>query len=133
MIRLFKWLKDYQKLKDEIAYLEFELNRYKRELKRWTYGDLQDVKLEEKSIASRLEEKIAEVEYELAHKENDLYDMKKLIKTFKGLDHKILYGKYVEGKTLEQIAEELNYSASYIYKRHAEIMRMIKFAKEVSL
>jgi DNA-directed RNA polymerase specialized sigma subunit len=133
VIRLFKWLKDYQKLKDEIAYLEFELNRYKRELKRWTYGDLQDVKLEEKSIASRLEEKIAEVEYELAHKENDLYDMKKLIKTFKGLDHKILYGKYVEGKTLEQIAEELNYSASYIYKRHAEIMRMIKFAKEVSL
>lgn len=133
MIRLFKWLKDYQKLKDEIAYLEFELNRYKRELKRWTYGDLQDVKLEEKSIASRLEEKIAEVEYELAHKENDLYDMKKLIKTFKGLDHKILYGKYVEEKTLEQIAEELNYSASYIYKRHAEIMRMIKFAKEVSL
>lgn len=133
MIRLYKWLKDYQKLKDEIAYLEFELNRYKRELKRWTYGDLQDVKLEEKSIASRLEEKIAEVEYELAHKENDLYDMKKLIKTFKGLDHKILYGKYVEEKTLEQIAEELNYSASYIYKRHAEIMRMIKFAKEVSL
>jgi DNA-directed RNA polymerase specialized sigma subunit len=133
VIRLFKWLKDYQKLKDEIAYLEFELNRYKRELKRWTYGDLQDVKLEEKSIASRLEEKIAEVEYELAHKENDLYDMKKLIKTFKGLDHKILYGKYVEEKTLEQIAEELNYSASYIYKRHAEIMRMIKFAKEVSL
>lgn len=133
MIRLYKWLKDYQKLKDEIAYLEFELNRYKRELKRWTYGDLQDVKLEEKSIASRLEEKIAEVEYELAHRENDLYDMKKLIKTFKGLDHKILYGKYVEGKTLEQIAEELNYSASYIYKRHAEIMRMIKFAKEVSL
>jgi DNA-directed RNA polymerase specialized sigma subunit len=133
VIRLYKWLKDYQKLKDEIAYLEFELNRYKRELKRWTYGDLQDVKLEEKSIASRLEEKIAEVEYELAHKENDLYDMKKLIKTFKGLDHKILYGKYVEGKTLEQIAEELNYSASYIYKRHAEIMRMIKFAKEVSL
>jgi DNA-directed RNA polymerase specialized sigma subunit len=133
VIVLYKWLKDYQKLKDEIAYLEFELNRYKRELKRWTYGDLQDVKLEEKSIASRLEEKIAEVEYELAHKENDLYDMKKLIKTFKGLDHKILYGKYVEGKTLEQIAEELNYSASYIYKRHAEIMRMIKFAKEVSL
>ena len=133
MIVLYKWLKDYQKLKDEIAYLEFELNRYKRELKRWTYGDLQDVKLEEKSIASRLEEKIAEVEYELAHKENDLYDMKKLIKTFKGLDHKILYGKYVEEKTLEQIAEELNYSASYIYKRHAEIMRMIKFAKEVSL
>lgn len=130
---MYKWLKDYQKLKDEIAYLEFELNRYKRELKRWTYGDLQDVKLEEKSIASRLEEKIAEVEYELAHRENDLYDMKKLIKTFKGLDHKILYGKYVEGKTLEQIAEELNYSASYIYKRHAEIMRMIKFAKEVSL
>jgi DNA-directed RNA polymerase specialized sigma subunit len=133
VIVLYKWLKDYQKLKDEIAYLEFELNRYKRELKRWTYGDLQDVKLEEKSIASRLEEKIAEVEYELAHKENDLYDMKKLIKTFKGLDHKILYGKYVEEKTLEQIAEELNYSASYIYKRHAEIMRMIKFAKEVSL
>ncbi|MCG1029297.1 hypothetical protein J5S49_13450 [Virgibacillus halodenitrificans] len=122
-----EWLKDYQKLEEDIIYLEFELSRNKKELDRWMYGDLQEVKLNEKSIASNLENTIAAVEYELAHKMNDLYDLKKIISTFKGLDNKILFGKYVEGKTLEGIAEELNYSAQYIYNKHALIKRMIKY------
>lgn len=134
MSTLYEWLLDYQKLVQDIEYLEYKLEREKRELKRWEIGgDLSGIQLTEDSIAAGLEERIFALEYELAHKINDLYDAKKLISTFKGLENKILYYKYVEGLTLESIAEKLNYSASYIYKKHAEIMRMIKFADSLSI
>jgi DNA-directed RNA polymerase specialized sigma subunit len=130
---LYEWLKDYQKLEEEISYLEFNLERSKKELWRWVSGDLRDVPLQRDSIASNLEEYVERIEYELAHKMNDLYNVRKLIKTFKGLDNQILFKKYVEGLTLESIAEELNYSCSYVYKKHAEMMRMLKFADSIKL
>ncbi|PEP99933.1 hypothetical protein, partial [Bacillus toyonensis] len=112
---MLEWLKDYHKLEDEIIYLESDLDRSKRELKRWVYGDLQEVRLTEGSEGGKLEERIAVREHDLAHKMNDMIDFKKVISTFHGLEHKIMYGKYVEGKTLEKLAEELNYSPRYIY------------------
>ena len=126
---MYEWLKDYQKLEEEITYLEFNLERTENELKRWTSGDLFGVKLTAESNGAKLEEYIERIEYELAHKMNDLLDMKKMINTFKGLEHKILYMKYIEGMTLERVAEELKYSAQYIYNKHAQIKRMIEYAQ----
>lgn len=128
---MFEWLKDYQELKSKVEHLDYRLEREKRELGRWIYGDLQDIKLKEDSIASGLEERIADLEYELAHKMNDLYDAEKLIETFQGLENKILYKKYVEGKTLIEIASELDYAPGYIYNKHAQLMKIIKFANQL--
>lgn len=119
---------DYQKITEEIEYLEYKLERENRELRRWTSGDLFKVKLTEGSIASGLEERIAAFEYELAHKMNDQYDAKKLIASFKGLDNQILYGKYVEGKTLGEVALDLGYTPGHVYNQHAQIMKIIDFA-----
>lgn len=130
---LYNWLLDYQELKDRIEYLDFRLHREKRELKRWEQGDLYKVRLTEGAIASGLEERIFEYEYELANLMNDLFDTKRLISTFKGLENKILYYRYIEGMTLERVSIELGYSASYIYKKHAEIMKRIKFAHKLNL
>ncbi|OUA91274.1 hypothetical protein BK704_35460 [[Bacillus thuringiensis] serovar konkukian] len=129
---MLDWLKDYQKLKDEILYLEHNLYRSKRELKRWVSGDLRDVCLTADSEGAKVEEHIEAIEYELAHKMNDMFNFKKVIRTFHGLEHKIMYGKYVEGKTLEKLAEELNYSPRYIYNKHAQIKRMIEYAQKLS-
>ena len=126
---MYEWLRDYQKLEEEITYLEFNLERTENELKRWTSGDLFGVKLTAESNGAKLEEYIERIEYELAHKMNDLLDMKNMINTFKGLEHKILYMKYIEGMTLERVAEELKYSAQYIYNKHAQIKRMIEYAQ----
>lgn len=132
MVSLFDWLLDYQELTQKIEYLEYKLDREKNELKRWTEGDLFKVKLTEGSIASGLEERIEAMEYELAQAMNDAFNFQCLISGFKDLDNQILYKRHIEGKSLVEISVELQYSYSYIKSKHAEIMRMIKFAQEIN-
>ncbi|CUB28303.1 hypothetical protein [Bacillus cereus] len=125
---MFNWLKVYQELEQDIAYLDYNLDKTKAELKRWISGDLRDVRLTFESEGARVEERIEAIEYELAHKMNDMYKLKTLINTFKGLEHKIAYLKYVEGMTLEKIAEELNYSTQYIYNKHAAMREKVEYS-----
>jgi len=124
---LFNWLKDYQKLEEDIAYLDYNLDKTKAELKRWISGDLRDVRLTAESDGAKVEENIEAIEYELAHKMNEEFDLKLLMNKFAGLDHQILKMKYVDGMTLEQIAFELHYSTGYIRRKHAEIRKIVKF------
>ncbi|EOO73370.1 hypothetical protein CN966_30490 [Bacillus cereus] len=126
---MFDWLKDYQKLEERIAYLDYNLDKTKAELRRWISGDLQDVRLTAESEGAKVEERIEAIEYELAHKMNDMYKLKKLIRTFKGLENKIAYYKYVESMTLEKIAEELNYSTQYIYNKHAAMREKVEYSR----
>lgn len=130
---MYEWLRDYQKIEDELSYLEFNLERSECELKRWVSGDLAGVKLSAESDGARLEERIERIRNELSIKQNERSNFIKLVSKFKGLEHKILMMKYVEGLTLEEIAEELSYSASYIYQKHAEVAKMIRFAHEIKL
>ncbi|MCU4822695.1 hypothetical protein OCA00_13735 [Bacillus cereus] len=125
---MFNWLKVYQELEQEVAYLDYNLDKTKAELKRWVSGDLRDVRLTAESEGAKVEERIEAIEYELAHKMNDMYKLKKLINTFKGLEHRIAYLKYVEGMTLEKIAEELNYSSQYIYNKHAAMREKVEYS-----
>ncbi|WP_427108602.1 DUF1492 domain-containing protein [Lysinibacillus xylanilyticus] len=130
---MYEWLRDYQQIEDEITYLEYNLERSHKELKRWVSGDLAGVKLTAESDGAKLEERIERIEKELQIKLTEQKNFMELISNFSGLNHKILKMKYVDGMTLEEIAEELNYSASYIYKKHAEIAKMIRFAHEIKL
>ncbi|ACK96719.1 hypothetical protein CN498_29330 [Bacillus thuringiensis] len=124
---MFEWLKDCKKLEEEITYLEYNLDKSKAELKRWISGDLQNVRLNAESEGAKVEGRIEVIEYELAYKMNEEYDLKLLINKFTGLDHQILKMKYVDGMTLEQIAFELHYSTGYIRRKHAEIRKIVKF------
>ncbi|KMY28294.1 phage protein [Lysinibacillus xylanilyticus] len=130
---MYEWLRDYQQIEDEITYLEYNLERSQKELKRWVSGDLAGVKLTAESDGAKLEDRIERIEKELQIKLTEQKNFMELISNFSGLNHKILKMKYVDGMTLEEIAEELNYSASYIYKKHAEIAKMIRFAHEIKL
>ncbi|HDR7285488.1 sigma-70 family RNA polymerase sigma factor [Bacillus tropicus] len=126
---MFNWLRDYQKLEEDIAYLEYNLDKTKAELRRWVSGDLREVRLTAESEGAKVENRIEAIEYELAHKMNDMYKLKKLISKFRGLENQILKLKYVDGMTLEEIAEVVNYSSSHIKKKHAELVRLIKFVE----
>ncbi|SDY37845.1 hypothetical protein [Bacillus sp. 166amftsu] len=127
---MFDWMKDYQKLEEDIAYLDYNLDKTKAELKRWISGDLRDVRLTAESDGAKVEEHLEAIEYELAHKMNAMYDLKYLISKFTGLENRILKMKYVDGMTLEQIAFDLHYSTGYIRRKHAEIRKIVKFLDE---
>lgn len=128
---LYEWLRDYQRLIEEIDYLEFNLERSEVELKRWVSGDLQGVRLEKDSNGSKLEDIIKQLKLDINFKKKQLTDLMNLVDKFKGLDNQILKLKYISGLTLESIALELNYSPNYIKRKHAEIMKIIKFVDAI--
>lgn len=53
-----------------------------------------------------------------------------IVASFKVLDNDIVRMKDVEGCSLEIIAEEVGYRASYTQQRHTEIRKMIRFLDE---
>jgi DNA-directed RNA polymerase specialized sigma subunit len=124
---MFEWLKNYQQLEEEIAFLEYNLENTEAELDRWIHGDLQYVRLTEGSQGGKVEESIEQIKKELAFKNGQRDKLLNLVGKFKGLEHQILKLKYVDGMNLEEIAEELSYSTSHIKKRHAELARLINF------
>ncbi|AUB52017.1 hypothetical protein EM4838_03060 [Enterococcus mundtii] len=129
----FQWLKDYQELDEQILYLKWNLNKSKLELSRWVYGDLADVRIEKNSRSSMLEENIQKIENEIEILEEQRKEMLAIINSFKGIDNEIIRKKYVEGCSLEIIAEEIGYSASYIRQRHADIRKTLDFLDEYEM
>ncbi|PHB54557.1 hypothetical protein COE92_14320 [Bacillus wiedmannii] len=127
---MFDWLKDYQKLKQNIAYLEYNLEQTEAELKRWISGDLRNVSLTQDSQGAKVEDVIENIKSELAFKQNQMNKLIALVNDFEGLDNQILKFKYIYGMTLEEIAERVDYSYSHVKKRHAELIRLIRFAEK---
>ncbi|WP_413537541.1 hypothetical protein [Enterococcus malodoratus] len=126
----FQWLKDFQDLQDQILYLKWNLNKSKLELNRWIYGDLSDVRLDENSRSSSLEESIQLIEQEIEVLEEQSKEMLDIIESFKGIENQIVRLKYIDGLNLDQIAEEIGYSASYTRKKHADIRGKLDFLDE---
>ena len=71
---LYEWLKDYQRLEEEIEYLEFNLEKTQLELKRWISGDLREVRLTADSNGAKVEEHIQRIRKEIELKRAKGYD-----------------------------------------------------------
>lgn len=126
----FEWLKDYIEREERIAYLKWNLAKSKAELARWVDGDLQNVRLTQGSLSANLENNIILLAKELDTLSAEQDELNSLIQTFKGVDQQIVRLKYIEGLSLEAIAETLGYSESHIKHRHAEIRRNICFISD---
>lgn len=101
-------------------------------MERWLDpNELGKIKINNESKSAKLEENIKILKVHLNEKELAMEALMIMINRFKGLDNKILKMKYIECKPIDCIAEELNYSSHYIYKRHAEIVKTIKFVEGV--
>ena len=80
---------------------------------------------------ARLKEEILDLNQRIEKLEKEREEIVQMVDKFQGLDQQILKLKYIDGLTLETIAEETSYTYQYIRSRHADIMRMIKFSKTV--
>lgn len=128
---MYEWLSKYQEWEQKIALLEWELETYQEELERWKNpSDLGRYSLVKESKASKLEDIISNIEYELAIQMNYRHDLRKVIYSFKGIEQHILRMKYVEGLTLQEIADELGYTYQYIRKHHSAILKKVQFKKD---
>ncbi len=128
----YQWLQEYQKLEEEIEILKWKIRKSEMELDRWyDPRDLGKVKITNESIASHLEENIKRDQAFLGEKELAMEALMIMIERFKGLDNKILKMKYIDGMTLREISEELNYSYSYIMNKHASMVKTIKFVEDL--
>lgn len=138
MIRIYEWVTTLMAIDQELYELQLALDLNEKELHRWQNyssndGDLakQHTFLTALQKQARLKEVIESLgtrEEELRKQRQDIIDT---IEKFQGLDQRILKMKYVEGMTLESVAEETGYTYQYIRSRHADIMKMIRFSKNV--
>lgn len=129
----FEVLQGYLDIKDNILSLQWNLRKSEHELDRWLTGDLSRIAVAEGSKQAKLEEHITEIKTELAVQKQEAQEAEALLKAFDGIDSAIVYGKYVEGKTLEQIANDCDYSYSYVKQRHAELKRRLTFIDKYEL
>ena len=70
---------------------------------------------------------MARIEQEIELLEEQRTEMLAIINSFAGIDNEIIKKKYIDGCSLDVIAEEIGYSASYVRQRHAEIRKTLDF------
>ncbi len=138
MIRIYEWVTTLMAIDQELYELQLALDLNETELHRWQNysnndGDLAKhhtflTALQKQARLKEVIESLGTREEELRKQRQDIIDT---IEKFQRLDQRILKMKYVEGMTLESVAEETGYTYQYIRSRHADIMKMIRFSKNV--
>lgn len=119
-------------MQEEIDLLKWKIRKSELELERWMDPtDLGKVKITNQSKSANLEENIKKQKARLNEKELGMNALMIMINRFNGLNNKILKMKYIDGKSLKQIADELSYSYSYIMTKHANLVKVIKFMEEI--
>ncbi len=123
----FEWLKEYRDLHDEIMFLRWRLRKANAEADRWVNGDLFRVRTERGSNSARLPKEIAKLKKSLRECEAEQKELLELIETFQGDENTILRLKYIEGLTLDEIAEKVHRSPESVRKIHAELHRRLDY------
>lgn len=123
----YQWLADYKELEEKLLYLKWNLNKSKLELIRWVEGDLAGIKLDRGSHSASLEEKIKFIEQEISEANTQIKELKGIVDNFEGIDAQIVRLKFIENISLDDIADQLGYSISYIRKRHTDIRKTLSF------
>lgn len=121
----FAWLQDYLELDDEIRYLEWKIRKAEAEEARWAGGDLAKLHLEKGSKGAHVTDQLDRLHPQLTECKAEQYDLLKLIDSFSGYENQILKMKYVQGMTLEAIADKLGYSYETVRAKHAELHRRL--------
>lgn len=125
----YEWLQEYLDLEERCRYLRWQIRKVKREEVRWTEGDLRNIRLNAKSRGSHVLDQLPPLEAELSDCENDRQELLELVDSFHGYEHDFLKMHYIEGMTLEDIADdpEFPYGIDWIRHKSAELHRTLDF------
>lgn len=136
VIQIYEWLNSLISIDNELYELKLSLTLNEKELLRWkNYTDTDGDLAKHQTFLTALHKQkqikgvIDELDQRVEKLNKEREEIILLIDKFNGLNHRILKLKYVDGLTLESIADELGYNYQYIKNKHAEIMRIIRFSK----
>lgn len=73
----------------------------------------------------KLNNKVAIIQAIVDDKRETQRDVLDKLKQLEGLEYKIAYKRFIENKTLNEIAEELGYSDSWIRKQSSDITKRV--------
>jgi len=125
----YEWLQEYLDLEERCRYLRWQIRKVKREEERWAAGDLSKIRLNGKSRGSHVLDQLPPLQDELSDCEADRQELLTLVDSFHGYEHDFLRMHYIEGMTLEDIADdpEFPYGIDWIYHKSAELHRVLDF------
>lgn len=116
----------YQDLLIEIEVYKNRLDDLYREdyaLRRIEYNKIElDVYLERKH---KINNEAAILQSIIEDKEETRRQLLENLNKLEGLEYKIAYKRFIEGKNLKRIAKEINYSDSHIKKQSAKISKRV--------
>lgn len=107
----------YSDLMLDIEVLREQIELARAEQEQWWIGGRLNNTVPLNNAAERvdkLSDKIELMEKELEIKTVRMDKLNQQLQKYKGLEYKIFYKRYIECKTLKDIAEELNYNYDYI-------------------
>ena len=125
----YEWLQEYLDLEERCRYLRWQIRKVRREEERWTDGDLRHIRLNGKSRGSHVLDQLPHLQTELDDCEQDRQELLALVDSFHGYEHDFLKMHYIEGMTLDDIADDPNfpYGIDWIYHKSAELHRTLDF------
>ena len=127
---MYQWLKGYKEQEQQISYLKWSLTKSELELERWIYGDLATLNIEKNSRSSILEKNIKRMKQEIERLEKNKQAVKQFVDNLEGIENEIVKLKYIDGMTLEEIAQTTKYSFSYIRQKHSNIRKLTSLVNE---
>lgn len=98
----YRWLKDYY---DTVAKIDY-------------YETMIDKQTTQETRAGLISE--------INFLKQDLEDFRNLIQNLRSTFPKVVYLKYIEGYTLDEAADEIGYSMSYVRSKHARFVSKLK-------
>ena len=115
----------------EIEILEDELKNTEREIEQWWVGGrlFATVRLDQAAErVQKLKDKQIVLSEELQHKTISKEKFEERLSQMDGIAYKVFFGRYVEGKLLTEIADDLGYSYQYIKKisQHLKLKELVK-------
>lgn len=125
----YEWLQEYLDLEERCRYLRWQIRKVKREEQRWEDGDLSRLRINGRSRGAHVLDQLPPLQAELDDHETERAELLDLIDSFHGYEHEFLKLRYIDGMTLDDIANdpEFPYGVDWVRQKSAELHRRLDF------
>lgn len=126
MLEVYRYYNDLIK---EIDILEYQIEMCIKERRDWSFSRRLGVKVPMQIAAEnidKLSDKIEWLDDKVKEKRQIKDNLEMKLKSLDRLENQVAYKRFIEKKTLEEIAEELNYSVDWIKKVSSKVTRHLE-------